>query len=89
MWLAGPAQEAVVYQLAMIPSNLTDGLVVVPASIVLGFWFILQLFNGVLSIGGLDIGGVAFWAHIGGFIVGVAMARLLASCRRPESAISW
>ena len=64
-------------------------LTVVPAIIVLGFWFILQLFSGVLSVGGPDVGGVAFWAHIGGFVVGVVVAKLLPSGRRPESAIPW
>lgn len=45
----------------------------VPALIVLGFWFILQLFNGFLSLGamGLATGGVAWFAHIGGFLAGL------------------
>jgi membrane associated rhomboid family serine protease len=47
-------------------------LVDLPASLVLGFWFILQLFNGVASLGADTMsGGVAFFAHVGGFIVGV------------------
>jgi membrane associated rhomboid family serine protease len=50
----------------------------VPAIIVLGLWFILQLFQGVLTLGGPDMGGVAFWAHIGGFVVGLVLARLFA-----------
>jgi membrane associated rhomboid family serine protease len=61
----------------------------VPASIVLGLWFVLQLFSGVLSLGGPDVGGVAFWAHIGGFLSGVVMARLLADRRRPEYELRW
>ena len=72
-----------------IPLGYSMRLTVVPAIIVLGFWFILQLFNGVLSIGGPDVGGVAFWAHIGGFVAGMVMAKLLASGRRPESAVPW
>jgi membrane associated rhomboid family serine protease len=48
----------------------------VPAIIVLGLWFVLQLFQGVLSLGGPDVGGVAFWAHIGGFAAGFLLARL-------------
>jgi membrane associated rhomboid family serine protease len=49
-----------------------------PAVIVLGMWFVLQLFNGVLSLG-VDTasGGVAFFAHIGGFIAGAALTWLL------------
>ncbi len=41
----------------------------IPALIVLGFWFVMQLFAGLDSIG-MEGGGVAFWAHIGGFLAG-------------------
>ncbi|MBN1397981.1 MAG: rhomboid family intramembrane serine protease [Bacteroidetes bacterium] len=46
-----------------------------PAYIVLGLWFILQFFNGVLSLGytGESMGGVAWWAHIGGFVTGLIL----------------
>ena len=64
-------------------------LTAVPAIIVLGFWFILQFFNGVLSLGGPDVGGVAFWAHIGGFVAGVVLAKIFASQRKPEYAVRW
>ena len=50
----------------------------VPAVVVLGLWFVLQLFQGVLTLGAADVGGVAFWAHIGGFVAGLALAKLLA-----------
>lgn len=40
---------------------------------VLGFWFLLQVLEGLASIGGVAGGGVAFFAHIGGFIAGVVM----------------
>lgn len=73
----------------VIPLGFFMRLTVVPASIVLGLWFILQLFSGVLSLGGPDVGGVAFWAHVGGFVVGVVMAKLFASKRRQESAVIW
>ena len=43
----------------------------VPAVIVLGFWFLLQLLSGSLS--DIDAGGVAFWAHVGGFVAGMAL----------------
>jgi len=47
------------------------GVVPVPALIVLGFWIVLQLFSGVGSImGASDEGGVAYMAHIGGFVAG-------------------
>jgi membrane associated rhomboid family serine protease len=48
-----------------------------PAFIVLGLWFVLQLFNGVLSLGvETASGGVAFFAHIGGFIAGAVFTWL-------------
>jgi membrane associated rhomboid family serine protease len=61
----------------------------VPATVVLGLWFLLQLFEGVMSFGGADVGGVAVWAHVGGFVAGMAMAALTPTERRPERAVSW
>ena len=43
----------------------------IPAGIVLGGWFVLQFFNGVLSLGAMQVGGVAWFAHIGGFLFGL------------------
>jgi rhomboid family protein len=48
-----------------------------PASVVLGVWFVLQLFSGVGQIGGDVGGGVAYWAHVGGFAFGALVAWLL------------
>ncbi|MFL2785812.1 MAG: rhomboid family intramembrane serine protease [Paracoccaceae bacterium] len=42
-----------------------------PAWIILSIWFALQFFNGVSTPS--DIGGVAYWAHIGGFLAGIAL----------------
>jgi membrane associated rhomboid family serine protease len=44
----------------------------VPAFLVLGFWFVLQLISGTASIGGGG-GGVAWFAHIGGFLAGMVL----------------
>jgi len=41
------------------------------AEIVLGLWFIMQLFDGVGGLGTHVNGGVAYWAHVGGFVFGV------------------
>jgi membrane associated rhomboid family serine protease len=50
----------------------------VPALIVLGFWFGLQLLNGFVTLGPETAqGGVAFFAHIGGFVFGLAVGLLL------------
>ncbi|MEA3407353.1 MAG: rhomboid family intramembrane serine protease [Chloroflexota bacterium] len=46
-------------------------LVELPATMVLGFWFVLQIFNGLVSLGMMSTGGVAWFAHIGGFATGL------------------
>lgn len=53
-------------------------IVPMPALIVIGFWFALQLFSGVASAAttSQDVGGVAYMAHVGGFLGGLAMAFL-------------
>lgn len=47
----------------------------VPALIVLGFWFVYQFFFGIASLSNMDmqVGGVAFFAHIGGFVAGMVL----------------
>lgn len=51
-------------------------LIAVPAVIVLGFWFLLQVVDGIGALGATSIvnGGVAVFAHIGGFVAGVLLA---------------
>ena len=44
----------------------------VPAYLMLGYWFLVQVLSGVASYGA-DGGGVAFWAHIGGFVAGAVL----------------
>ena len=46
-------------------------LVRVPAVVVLGLWFVLQFLSGIGSLGTTANGGVAVWAHIGGFLLGL------------------
>jgi membrane associated rhomboid family serine protease len=46
----------------------------VPAAIVLGGWFLMQFLSGISSIGVAVNGGVAVWAHIGGFLLGAMIA---------------
>lgn len=75
--------------LTFIPIGFLMQLKLIPASIVLGLWFVLQLFNGVLSLGGPDIGGTAFWAHIGGFVAGMLIAVLFFPRRKPENNARW
>lgn len=64
--------------LALVPLGYVSRLAEVPALLVLGLWFVLQLVNGVGSLGATEYGGgVAFFAHIGGFIAGVILTILL------------
>jgi rhomboid family protein len=46
-------------------------LVPVPAVIILGYWFVLQFLAGLSSLGVQATGGVAVWAHVGGFLIGM------------------
>jgi membrane associated rhomboid family serine protease len=74
----------------LIPLGIFLRVMTVPAVFVLGLWFVLQLFSGVLSLGGPDVGGVAFWAHAGAFVAGVVMALLFGKRRRQdEYAMRW
>ena len=75
--------------LTFIPIGYFMTLKLVPAIIVLGMWFILQLFNGVLSLGGPDVGGTAFWAHIGGFVAGMLMAWIFGRKKNIKREPSW
>ena len=47
--------------------------VALPAYVMLGYWFLLQLVGGLPSVGGNAPGGVAFWAHVGGFLAGALL----------------
>ena len=58
----------------------------VPASIYIGFWFIYQLILGLsTSLGGV-VSGIAFWAHIGGFLTGIALTPLFVDKERLREA---
>jgi membrane associated rhomboid family serine protease len=52
-------------------------LMTIPAPWFLGLWFLMQLFQGTAAITATATTGVAWWAHIGGFVVGMAVAGLL------------
>lgn len=53
--------------------------IVIPAFLMLGYWFLLQLLEGMVSFGQAG-GGVAFWAHIGGFAAGMVLVFIF--CRK-------
>jgi membrane associated rhomboid family serine protease len=65
----------------------------VPAVVMLAYWFLIQLFSGVGSIGYSHVsqGGVAWFAHVGGFVAGMILVNIMA-IRRPyarRSDLSW
>ena len=62
--------------LALVPIVFVLQVVEVPALVMLGIWFLLQLFSGSVATLGSAGGGVAWWAHIGGFVVGIATVLL-------------
>lgn len=62
----------------LIPLGFFVRIALLPASVVLGLWFVIQLFQGFISTGsGADAGGVAVWAHVGGFAAGAILAWLI------------
>jgi len=77
--------------ITLLPIFIFIQIVEVPAVVFLGLWFLLQLVSGVGSqlttATGEAAGGIAFWAHVGGFAVGAVLVKLMA---RPERAgIEW
>ncbi|MBE9179884.1 rhomboid family intramembrane serine protease [Oculatella sp. LEGE 06141] len=68
--------------LTLVPIFLFITVIRIPAILFLGFWFIQQAFYGVASLGvsahvGMEEGGVAYWAHAGGFVFGAILGPLL------------
>ena len=59
-----------------------------PAWIVLGYWFVLQFFSGAataVAVSSRTAGGIAFWAHVGGFVAGIVLIKVFpARVRRPR-----
>jgi membrane associated rhomboid family serine protease len=70
--------------LALIPILFFFQVVELPAFLFLLFWFGMQFLNGAVSITGAPYmtGGVAWWAHVGGFVSGVALGFLLPKRKR-------
>jgi hypothetical protein len=63
--------------LTLVPIFLVIQFVEIPALIFLLFWFVMQFFSGVVTLAATkSTGGVAFWAHVGGFVAGFILARL-------------
>jgi hypothetical protein len=63
--------------LAIIPLVVILQTIVLPAPVFLGIWFLMQTFQGVASISDAASTGVAWWAHIGGFVCGALFAMFI------------
>jgi membrane associated rhomboid family serine protease len=66
----------------------------VPAVLYLVLWFLINLFSGTAALAGPEqVGGIAFWAHIGGFVSGMLLCGLFAPRRRhfqsDEYGLEW
>ena len=70
--------------LSLVPILFIFTVIEVPAVIFLLFWFASQLFSGFLSLGGASGSGIAWWAHVGGFVFGLLGVFLFAKRRRPR-----
>jgi membrane associated rhomboid family serine protease len=57
--------------------------IMIPAWVLLGFWFVLQAVSSLPSLGGVHTGGVAYLAHVGGFVAGYLYTRVRARKKRP------
>ena len=60
---------------ALVPIVIFITSVALPAWVMLGYWFLIQFVSGLLTSAG-EVGGVAFWAHVGGFVAGVVLIKL-------------
>jgi membrane associated rhomboid family serine protease len=56
-----------------------------PAVLILGYWLVIQFLSGVSDMGNASGGGVAWWAHVGGFVLGYVLARSIRQRRRSTS----
>ncbi|MEX2315885.1 MAG: rhomboid family intramembrane serine protease [Pirellulales bacterium] len=82
---------AITYPWAKVRTLIIVGLIFVvdiPALVWLGIWFVLQMIPGVLSLQGIVQQQVAYWAHIGGFVAGMALMPLL-SLGAPPPGSDW
>jgi membrane associated rhomboid family serine protease len=68
--------------LTLIPIIIIPLIVRLPAILFIGLWFVFQFLGGLGTLTVQDAGGVAFWAHVGGFIAGMFLAAIARNHRR-------
>jgi len=72
---------------SLVPIVFLLQMMVIPAPIFLGLWFVMQLLQGTFSIGATEATGVAWWAHIGGFAAGFLVAWVLGTSGQTQSKV--
>jgi len=78
--------------LTLVPLVFYVTFVWLPAWLVLGFWFVAQFLSGAatsIADSRQPSGGIAFWAHVGGFLAGVLLIKLFPARRRAFPSSSW
>lgn len=71
--------------LTFVPIFFFFTLIEVPAFVFLGFWFVMQFFSGAFALAGGNFSGIAWWAHIGGFVAGILLLFLFRRERRSRT----
>jgi membrane associated rhomboid family serine protease len=74
--------------LTLVPLIIFFFTIRLPALLMIGYWFAIQFLSGVSSLGESDQGGVAWWAHIGGFLLGAFLVWGLRESR-PRASFSY
>ena len=69
----------------LVPLFILPWFMNIPAVLFIGIWFLLQFFSGVASLGVAASGGVAYWAHVGGFVCGLLLVWLFAGRSRNQT----
>src|SRR4029079_5689105 len=67
--------------LTLVPIFFFVQIIEIPALIVLGLWFVMQFLYGTASLAvttSANAGGVAWWAHVGGFVIGIILLKVFA-----------
>jgi len=75
--------------LTLVPLFLFFPVFEMPAWVLLVAWFVLQWLAGLSSLGSSQPGGVAYFAHVGGFLTGLALVWLFARRRRRRAPVVW
>jgi membrane associated rhomboid family serine protease len=73
--------------ITLVPLFFLPWFIEVPAFVFIGIWALTQFYSGLASLSGADVSGIAWWAHAGGFVFGLAAVLLFV--RRARPAARW